>query len=154
MEESLRDALSELKRSDHIYYVSLKYARTVDVIRNLVDRLIMCLEHCAYALAQKRASEGIFPPFPDSKPERAAMIMRLKEDPIGEPIILLLQDLRKIKRFPYERSKEFRKGVTMTVFMDSGIKEITTDTVKEYLDMTKYYFESVFKEIKGEDALL
>lgn len=154
MEESLRDALSELKRSDHIYYVSLKYARTVDVIKNLLDRLMLCLEHSAYALAKKRAEQGIYPPFPESKPERAAMIMRLKEDPIGKPIIDLLQDLRKIKRFPFERSKEFRKGVTMTVFMDSGIKEITTDVAKEYLDMTKFYFETVFKEIKGEDALL
>ena len=154
MEESLRDALSELKRSDHIYYVSLKYARTVDVIKGLLDRLALCLEHCAYALAKKRAEQGIFPPFPESKPERAAMIMRLKEDPIGKPIIDLLQELRRIKRFPFERSKEFRKGVTMTVFMDSGVKEITTDVAKEYLDMTKFYFEAVFKEIKGEDALL
>jgi hypothetical protein len=82
------------------------------------------------------------------------MIMRLKEDAMGKPIVELLQDLRKLKRFPYERAKEFRKGVTMTVFMDKEIKEITTDVAKEYLDMTKFYFEVVFKEIKGEDALL
>ena len=42
----------------------------------------------------------------------------------------------------------------MTVFTDSGVKEITTDVAKGYLDMTKFHFEMVFKEIKGEDALL
>lgn len=154
MEEILRSALSELKRSDHIYYVSLKYARTVDVIRNLVDRLITCLEFTAEALAKKRSSEGILPEWPDSKPDRAALIMRLKDDPIGKGIVELLMELRKIRRANFERSKEFRKGVTMTVFLDSGVREITTETVKDYLEMVKFHFEAVLKEIKGEDVLL
>ena len=98
MEESLRAALSELKRSDHIYYVSLKYARTVDVIRNLVDRLVTCLEFTAEALAKKRCFDGIFPPWPESKPDRAALIMQLKEDAIGKGIVDMLMELRKIRR--------------------------------------------------------
>ena len=39
MEESLRNALSELKRAEHSLFVSLKYTRTVDVIKHIVERL-------------------------------------------------------------------------------------------------------------------
>ena len=33
--------IEELKRVDHLVYVSLKYTRTVDVIRSIIDRLII-----------------------------------------------------------------------------------------------------------------
>jgi hypothetical protein len=40
MEESLQDAITELKRVDHLFYVSLKYTRTVDMMKHMVERLI------------------------------------------------------------------------------------------------------------------
>ncbi len=40
MIEDLEDsALQELKRADHLIYVTLKYTRTVDVIKNTIKRL-------------------------------------------------------------------------------------------------------------------
>ena len=40
MIEALENAMQELKRVEHLFWVSLKYTRTVDVIRNVVQRLI------------------------------------------------------------------------------------------------------------------
>ena len=43
MKESFELAVQELKRVDHLFWVSLKYTRTVDVIKNVIDRLISCV---------------------------------------------------------------------------------------------------------------
>lgn len=154
IDEALTNALSSLKRADHIYYVSLKYARTVDVMRNLVDRIITTLEYTGEALAKLRAEEGVLPEWPETKPERAAILMRLRTDPVGKEIIEQLIFLRKLRRAEFDRASEFRKAVTMTVHLTEGDLAITTDTMKAWLDRLKFLFELVFKEIKGEDALL
>ncbi len=154
LEETLKKALQELKRADHIFYVSLKYARTVDVMRNLIERLIASLEYQAETIAKKRHEEGKIEELPESKPERAAIIMSLKEDKDAKKIIEMLLYLRKIRRSNFERSKEFRKNVTMTVFLDEGIKEITIEDLKEYLNQVQQYFEETYKLIKGEESLI
>ena len=41
------DARQELKRADHLLYVTLKYTKTTDVIKNAIRRLINA---CDYAI--------------------------------------------------------------------------------------------------------
>ena len=36
----LEDAKDELKRADHLVFISLKYTRTCDIIRNTIERII------------------------------------------------------------------------------------------------------------------
>ena len=40
MIESLENAKEELKRIDHLIYVTLKYTRTVDVLLSVVERMV------------------------------------------------------------------------------------------------------------------
>ena len=40
MTENLENAKEELKRIDHLIYVTLKYTRTVDVLLSVVERMI------------------------------------------------------------------------------------------------------------------
>ena len=154
IDEALTNALSALKRADHIYYVSLKYARTVDVMRNLIERIITTLEYVGESLVKIRHDQGTMPEWPESKPERARLIMQLRDDPLGKDMIELLIYLRKLRRADFDRASEFRKAVTMTVHLPEGDVPITTDTMKEWLEQVKHMFERVFKEVKGEDALL
>ncbi len=154
LEETLKNALQELKRADHIFYVSLKYARTVDIMRNLIERLIASLEYQAETIAKKRISEGKLEELPESKPERARIILSLKQDENAKKIIDLLLYLRRIRRSNFERSREFRKNVTMTVFLEEGLKEITIEDLKEYLKKVQEYFEETYKLVKGEESLI
>ena len=50
MNTSLSDAVEEIKRVDHLVFVSLKYTRTVDVIKSVVDRIISALDFIFIAL--------------------------------------------------------------------------------------------------------
>ena len=40
----VQDANNELKRADHMLYISLKYTRTCDVMQNIIKRLIAAFD--------------------------------------------------------------------------------------------------------------
>jgi len=50
--EYLDEAIEELKRVDHLVYVSLKYTRTVDVIKSTVGRLINAFDFAVQQLLE------------------------------------------------------------------------------------------------------
>ena len=54
MKDYLDDVKNEVKRVDHLIYVSLKYTRTVDVIRSVVERIINELGNLVGAELRKK----------------------------------------------------------------------------------------------------
>ena len=50
MPSLIEPAREEMKRADHLLYVSLKYTRTVDVIKSLIERLFSTIDAITDAL--------------------------------------------------------------------------------------------------------
>lgn len=150
MSNALEAAREEMKRADHLLYVSLKYTRTVDVLKSLLERLINALDATTddlleYALEKKKIRE---------KPENLGLKGELakktfKDETINEMIDFALT-LKKINRAEYKRSREFRRHVTMTAITDTGIVNINIDVIKEYYFKTRDYIEHAEKLITGE----
>lgn len=150
MNEHLENVVEELKRVDHLIYVSLKYTRTVDVIRSIVVRIINAFDSMMDALIQKLKSEGKVTTIPQLPGLKCDMLRaQYKESPQILEYIDFYLILRKIMRSKYKSSQEFRRHVTMTVELidiDSGEKkviEVNMDLVKEYYEKTKQCFELV-----------
>ena len=57
MMESLNNAREEFKRCDHLLYVSLKYTRTVDVIKSLILRMLSCYDFTMDTLILKKKKD-------------------------------------------------------------------------------------------------
>ncbi|MGM5484925.1 MAG: hypothetical protein ACQEP1_03575 [Nanobdellota archaeon] len=142
MKETMVDAVEELKRVDHLIYVSLKYTRTVDVIRGIIKRLIDCF---------KTALDGMLEEVKDQVYEvPTAPMLRVKilkehydDEKLSEYIDFYLM-LRRIYNSDFSRSGEFRKNVTMTI-TNQGEKptEITTGKVTEFYEKTKEFLHYV-----------
>ena len=66
MREALFYASEELKRAEHLLYVSLKYTRTSDVMKSLIDRLIACFDFLIDGVVYKKEDEGILTNVPKS----------------------------------------------------------------------------------------
>lgn len=150
--QNLSEAKDELKRADHLLYVSLKYTRTVDVIRNIIDRLINALEFTigdllTYAKEEKMISE---------KPGNIGVMCDVlkktfkKDDKIHEMVNFFLM-LRRINRAEYKKSSEYRRHVSMSVILDEIILNISIDKIKEYYEATVDFVEYAKKTIEGED---
>lgn len=54
MREPLFFASQELKRAEHLLYVSLKYTRTADVMQSFIARLVACFDFIIDGLLKKK----------------------------------------------------------------------------------------------------
>src|SRR3989344_2778621 len=74
MNEYLLEAHDELKRLEHIIYVSLKYTRTVDVLAGAVKRLVSIFDWIIEGLLVDAEENGKIDKIPKSPALRATTL--------------------------------------------------------------------------------
>ena len=152
MKEAFDLAVQELKRVDHLFWVSLKYTRTVDVIKNVIERLINCIGFGLEALLKYAKEKKLVSSVPANAGLRCDL---LKETFPDSPEIIdyinFYLRLRKLSKAEYTRREEFRRHVTMIATIDKGeVVEVSIDVLKEYYDRTKTFIALVKKIINEE----
>ena len=152
MKESLEDAREELKRVDHLIYVSLKYTRTVDVLLNVIKRLIDAYDYAIDAILSYAEEKGmLIEEIPASPISRADLILKTFHDPVIKDNIELYLLFRKIVKTDYERFNEYRRHVTLKTMIDNRDVEIKIDNVTEYYNIIKEfvkYIDNLINEVK------
>jgi len=114
--ESYRLATQELKRADHSIAVSLKYTRTVDVIKSIIQRLINSISLGLSALLEEAKKQGKIaevPELPRLKIEQSRKLY--PKDEVIQNFCDFFLLLRKIDKADFKRANEFRRNVTMSV---------------------------------------
>jgi hypothetical protein len=141
MNEFLEEAREELKRVDHLIYVSLKYTRTVDVFKSIIERLISCYDIAIEGLLQLAKDKKKIQSIPVSPTLRAETVKELypKHEQIANDIDFYIF-LRKLNKADYTRKNEYRRHVTMTaVFPSDEVVEVTMDTIHGYYERSKLF---------------
>lgn len=146
MLELLEKAKEELKRADHLMYVSLKYTRTVDVIKSLIERLINAFDFGVEALLKKAKVVDI-PKIPRVKVEMLEKIYS-SDEKIRQYMHLYFL-LRDINKAPFERAMEFRRHVLMTAHLDDKEVEVDIDIAEDYVKATCEFIGYAEGIIKG-----
>ena len=137
-------ALNELKRVDHLIYVTLKYTRTVDVIRTIIEKLITTFNH---------KSEFMLTSLLDNNKISSVAsvpLVRMKDlekqypkDKQVKDIVDFYMLLKKIYNSEYRAKEEYRKNVTLV----TPEKEVNIEILKNYYQITKDYI-AYLNEIK------
>ena len=152
MKESFDFAIQELKRVDHLFWVSLKYTRTVDVIKNVLERLISCIGFGLEALLKYSKEKKLITNIPTNAGLRCDLLRKIypeNEDMIN--YINFYSKLRKLSKAEYTKREEFRRHVTMIATIDKGeIVEVSIDVLKEYYEKTRTFLTFVKKTINEE----
>ncbi len=154
MNDYLDDASEELKRADHLIFVSLKYTRTCDVLKHIIDRLINSIEFMFTALLEHMKEQGKLEEVPKAPIPKANKVKELFPDDEFIPEFAdLFMRFRKISKADFSRACEFRRHVTMTVVVDDETIQIHIDNITEYFKRTKEFFAHVqdIIEPKKED---
>ena len=146
------EARNELKRADHLMFVSLKYTRTVDVIRSLFERLALSLEAAMTASLEAAVEEGKLYEVPDNVGLRRTTMLELYAHESMDKIAEMHVFLKKVLKADYKRSNEFRRYVTMTVMLDSGMLNIDIDKAREYYDQVRVLVENAELFLNGGEA--
>jgi hypothetical protein len=145
--EGIESAYNELKRVDHLIFVTLKYTRTVDIIRSVIERLISTIDFAATeALEQAEEKEKI-----SRVPPVALMRCKKLEEvfPKDDTVMSLVDFycmLRKLMSSDYKRKEEYRKNVALV----TRDQEVNIETLREYADLTKYYVDHIKEKLEEE----
>ena len=147
MKDAMENAKEELKRIDHLIYVTLKYTRTVDVFLSVIERMINSYEFIVDALIKLAIHEGKLKKEPDSPLTKAHEIVRIYDSKKIKDNIEKYLVLRKLRRANYEKSNEFRRHVTMAAIVESKVVEVNIDNITEDFHELKEFIEYVDKRI-------
>ena len=154
MKEALENARQELKRVDHLFWVSLKYTRTVDVIINTVQRLINVFDFGLDSILKQAKENKLVEEIPKNSGLKCDL---LKETfPENEELLSYVDlyiKLRKILNAKYTKKEEYRRHVTMTVIVNGETINVDIDLLKEYYEKSKQFINFVKVMVEGEEEL-
>jgi len=152
MKESFDQAIQELKRVDHLFWVSLKYTRTVDVIKHVIERLINCIGFGLEALLKYAKEKNLATHIPVNAGLRCDLLKKTYPENLElADYINFYSRLRKLSKAEYTRREEFRRHVTMIATIDKGeVVEVNIDSLKEDYEKTKNFIAFVKKIIDEE----
>lgn len=152
MKNYLDEVKNELKRVDHILYVSLKYTRTVDVIKHCIDRMISAFDFGIEALIEKVKRRRKTLEMPEQPLKRCQLVKELyPDDEKLKEFIDFYILLRQLSKARYTKREEYRRNVTMIAELDSGMTEVSIDVLHEYEKTMKafvYHLEELFGLVK------
>ena len=152
MKEALDNAIIELKRVDHLFYVSLKYTRTADMMKHVIERIINSFSYGIESLLKHAMENKKIASLPENPALRCKLLLETTQDPDIKNFIGFYLRLRKINRADFTKREEFRRHVTMTVAIDNGeIVEVNIDILKEYYERTKDFVSYVRRIVHGEE---
>ena len=152
MKDSFDEAIQELKRVDHLFWVSLKYTRTVDVIKNVIERLINCIGFGLESLLKYAKEKKLVTSIPTNAGLRCDLLKKTFPDNLElTDYINFYSRLRKLSRAEYTRRGEFRRHVTMIATIDKGeVVEVSIDSLKEDYEKTRNFIAFVKRIINEE----
>lgn len=137
MQESFENAVDELKRVDHLIYVSLKYTRTCDIFKNIFGRMISAIDFSFEAALRKLQEDDKISGIPEQAGPRCNVLREHYPDQAFQDIIDFYLKLRQINRADFSRDREYRRHVTMTVQVNDETIEVNIDNITEYYRKAK-----------------
>ncbi len=150
--EAFDNAREELKRADHLLFVSLKYTRTVDIIKHIIERLLNCYGFIFESLLEHLKEQKKIAEIPSAPVKKAELLKKLHshDQKIADTVDFYLL-LRKVDRAEFTRAREYRRHVTMTAIVDGSKIDIDIDKITEYYKNTREFITYAQNLIEGKN---
>lgn len=145
-EDKVESPEEELKRADHLVFVSLKYTRTCDIMKNAIKRMIIAFELAMTDFLENRRKSKQLECVPGTVKEKATLVKAILGNP-GKKYLALYSLLKKIDKSDYTTVEEFRKHVTLKVKVPKPLDVKVVDLYR-FLDMTKEFVSFIRQRIK------
>ena len=139
MERIIQEKIS----ADHLLYVSLKYTKTCDVIRNLLLRWRLMIEIAIEKILKHAKKKKKIKSVPESPVKKMDEIKKLmKKDKNFMETIKFYEMLRKLEDLRYERIGEFRKNVCLKIFYQGKEVNVNLEQLKIYAEMLEKFIST------------
>ena len=146
----IEDAKEELKRADHLIFVSLKYTRTMDVIESVVKRLLNAHYFAIDSLIEYLINKKKIKEMPDSIKAKIELLKKSVKDETIQDFLEYSAFLSRIDKSEHIKKEEFRKNVAL-IAEENGevIVEVSIAMLKEYYKKTEDFINFIYNLVKG-----
>ncbi len=141
IDELAESALEEIKRADHSIYVSLKYTRTVDIIKNTIKRLLSAYDITIIQALEFAKEKRKLPVVPTSAMQRAKLVAKMY--PGTKRSIDFYFRMKNIDRAEFTKKEEYRKNVALIAKVASKKVEVDTVELRFIFDMTVCFLKAI-----------
>jgi len=139
----MEDIIQEKISADHLLYVSLKYTKTCDVIRNLLLRWRRMIETAIEKILTRAKTKKKISAIPESPVGKLNEVKKLfKKDKNFIEVLELYEMMRKLEELRCERIGEFRKNVTLRIFFRGEEININLEKLKEYAEKLEKFIST------------
>ena len=133
-------AADELKRIDHLIFVTLKYTRTVDIIRTILQKFILAIDYKVEQYYDLKLEEKRIDKIPLLPLMRIRDLeKRYKKNSQVKDMVDFYVSLKRICNAEYRPREEYRKNVTLVTKED----EVNIAHLREYVELVKEYIDLV-----------
>ena len=148
MEEEVFEAREELKRIEHIVFVSLKYTRTTDVLRNGLLRFVSFYDILVNGYLLHAEEKGLIEKIPKSPALAVKQLMKLYPDDAKlQQYLGLYFFVKGLLKKPYDKINEYRRHVGMLFHLseENGYEYNRTVAINiDSLEATEWYLNNFF----------
>jgi hypothetical protein len=139
----MEDIIQEKISADHLLYVSLKYTKTCDVIKNLLLRWRRMIETSIEKILYQAKTKKKISSIPENPVQKIEEVKKLfKKDSNFLEVIEFYGMLRKIEELRTERIGEFRKNVTLRILFRGEEINVNLEKLKEYAEKLEKFISS------------
>ncbi|RLG12738.1 hypothetical protein DRN73_01685 [Candidatus Pacearchaeota archaeon] len=135
--------IQEKISADHLLYVSLKYTKTCDVIKNLLLRWRQMIETAIEQILNHTKKKKKIKTIPTNPIGKIGEVKKLfKKDKNFLEVIEFYEMLRKLEELRQERIGEFRKNVCLRIFYQGKEINVNLEQLKIYADMLEKFIST------------
>lgn len=146
-EDRIETAEEELKRADHLIYVSLKYTRTCDVMKNAIKRMMSAFDLAMLDFLEHKRKNKRIGNVPQTAKERVSLVRNILSSSVKK-YLSLYKNLKDIDKAECIAIEEFRKNVTLRTKTPKP-KDVKVVDLYNFLEITKE-FVAFMKEKRDE----
>lgn len=148
IEDLSETAREELKRADHSIFVSLKYSRTIEVMKNTIKRLISAYDLALLEVCEHLKTKKKIPAVPSIAKLRADTVLKLY--PQLKKDIQFYFALKEIDKASFTKQEEYRKNVAFNITLNNKPHSINIDLLKSYYNQTVAFIDQVEALVHGK----
>lgn len=140
----LREMKKQFKRAEHLFYTSLKYTKTGDVIVNILKRWCEMIEASIEAILRKAKKKEQIKEIPKAPLKKRLAVLKLfPDDPLIKEVMDLYLIFRNIDKYKKIAEHEFRKNLTLHIFTEKSKLSITFEKINEWYGLIEKYIKFV-----------
>lgn len=151
--QSFKEAKENLTIADHLFYVTFKHSKNVDILKAVIDKLVDALQKLISSVVELKYEEGVLKVFSKNPKVQLDLFMELlkEKEPIEElnpeEFLDFYLFLRKLKRAKYSGIDNFKRTVKIKFDIDIGLV-MHPKEIQDLLEKTKKYFKIIEKYLE------